>query len=716
VQPTDPSPRLLQFGVFEVDLRQGELRKKGQKIKLQERPFQLLAALLERHGEMVTREELAQKLWAGAMVDVDNGLNIAARKLREALGDDANTPRYVETLPRRGYRFIAPVQALPEEPAEAAPSTPPPPAPLASPPRRKARRWAVAAICAAGLGFLAYAVAVPVRPPGVIRMLRLTTTGRAEAGAMVATDGSRVYFNERNGGRWSLAQVSVEGGTPMSLPLPLPLPTTPGDPTVLAISPNSELLVTIAAGVEEDAPLWIIPTVAGPARRVGNVLAHAAVWSRDGRNIVFAYGMALFRVKSDGAETRKLVDTPGKPYWIRWSPPGRAEVLRFSVLDRRYSVWECSPDGRGLHPVLPASRPGVFIPGGETAIDWTPDGSYYFFREWSGRESTIWALREARNWFHPFRRAPVRIFATPLNFVGLAASPNGKRLFFAGGQELRELVSYDARREQFLPFLSGIPVRWVNFSKDGQWVTYVTIPESTLWRSRADGSERLQIVTSPLVATEPHWSPDGRLIAFCGTELGKDYRVYTVPADGGALEKIGPDGYGSCSPSWSPDGSSLMFGRYRSNGLPGPASIWITDWKTKQATILPGSEDVLRPVWSPDGKYVAAMSKGGTRILLYDFQTRHWTGLVSVETSLGVPFWSRDSQYIFSQRVLGSEEQPIFRLNVSTRAIEQVASSRQIPQSGITGYTLTGLTPDDAPIATVFRNNADIYALEMDIP
>ena len=105
------SSRIARFGVFELDLAAGELRKNGAKLRLQEQPFQVLALLLERAGDVVTREELRQKLWpADTFVDFDHSLNTAVNKLREVLGDSASSPRYIETLARRGYRFIAPVQ------------------------------------------------------------------------------------------------------------------------------------------------------------------------------------------------------------------------------------------------------------------------------------------------------------------------------------------------------------------------------------------------------------------------------------------------------------------------------------------------------------------------------------------------------------------------------------------------------------------------------
>src|SRR6059036_3892980 len=104
------SSRVLRFGTFEVDLRAGELRRQGVRIKLQEQPFHVLAVLLQRPGEVVTREQLRSENWsADTFVDFDNSLNTAINKLREALGDSADNPRFIETLPRRGYRLIAPV-------------------------------------------------------------------------------------------------------------------------------------------------------------------------------------------------------------------------------------------------------------------------------------------------------------------------------------------------------------------------------------------------------------------------------------------------------------------------------------------------------------------------------------------------------------------------------------------------------------------------------
>src|SRR5882724_10306917 len=140
----------VRFGAFEVDLRAGELRKNGTKIRLQQQPFRVLALLLERHGEVVTREELRRAIWPDAVVDFDEGLDATIYKLRNALGDSAENPRFVETLPRRGYRFIGAVDAVV---ASDGAHQEPPPDQLA--PRARSKRWSVALA-----GALALAVAL----------------------------------------------------------------------------------------------------------------------------------------------------------------------------------------------------------------------------------------------------------------------------------------------------------------------------------------------------------------------------------------------------------------------------------------------------------------------------------------------------------------------------------------------------------------------------
>jgi len=256
----------VRFGSFEVDLRAGELRKGGVKIKLHGQPLDVLAMLLDEPGEMVTREELQQKLWAAdTFVDFEHGLNKAINKLREALGDDADNPRFVETLPRRGYRFIVPVTgSIPsaDQPAEEAPS---------AAPQTKVRptyyRLVILGAVIVTVGALALWKTV-IRAPGVPRVLRftaLTDDGQAKSGPM-ATDGSRIYFNEvLPGPRYLIVQVSIKGGEVVPLSVPLK------ESRLLDLSrEGTDLLIATDVG-SRPSSLWVQPVAGGSPHRVGTV-------------------------------------------------------------------------------------------------------------------------------------------------------------------------------------------------------------------------------------------------------------------------------------------------------------------------------------------------------------------------------------------------------------------------------------------------------------
>jgi DNA-binding winged helix-turn-helix (wHTH) protein len=373
------SPALIRFGTFEGDLRNGELRKQGRKIKLQDRPFQFLIVLLENPGQVVSREELARKLWAGEVPeDVGNSLNIAVKKVRQALGDDADTPRFIETVPRRGYRFLGPVEAVSDfdPPAPSLPTEP-----VAA---RPSRQWIPALAVMLLLSVAAVRLLQPSHSPSAMRTVQLTHIGIVEPYASILTDGSRIYFHERAGGRFPLAQVSVEGGTPS------PLAAPPGLPELRAISPDrTELLVNIDENNEAETPLLVIPTVSGSPRRLGNVRAHHATWSRDGRSVVYGFGKALYRIDSDGTGARKIADTPGEPYFIQWSPQG-PDRLRFSTLEDTCSIWECLPDGSRLRRFEAATAATASASRGGMGAGWTPDGKYYLFETLGKTGLSVW--------------------------------------------------------------------------------------------------------------------------------------------------------------------------------------------------------------------------------------------------------------------------------------------------------------------------------------
>src|SRR5258708_18911316 len=245
------SAKLIRFEPFELDFRAMELRKYGLRIKLQERPFQILCLLLEDRGAVVTREILKAKLWEwGIFVDFDHGISSAVNKLRAALSDSAESPRYVETIGRQGYRFIAEISVAEPPQKTAVQSAPSKPSEIEQffPGRREMvwrRRlryprlvFAVSAIVLLAAGTLSIQWATQPAEPKVLNLRQITTSDRAEHWGRLHTDGARLFYSEHNGPHWPLMQTSVSGGD--AQPVAAPFPNT----RIFDFSPDySELLI-----------------------------------------------------------------------------------------------------------------------------------------------------------------------------------------------------------------------------------------------------------------------------------------------------------------------------------------------------------------------------------------------------------------------------------------------------------------------------------------
>ncbi len=300
----------------------------------------------------------------------------------------------------------------------------------------------------------------------------------------------------------------------------------------------------------------------------------------------------------------------------------------------------------------------------------------------------------------------------PLSFFGPTPSIDSKKLFVVGAQGRGELVRYDRKSGQFVPYLEGISADNVDFSRDGQWLTYVADPEGTLWRSKVDGTERLQLTFPPMVTYLPRWSPDAKQIAFQGLLLGKPWTMFIVSADGGNLKEI-ERWEGNIG--WSPDGNSLVFSS-SSQGYPGasrtPSTIQTMDLKSNQVSTLPGSEGLYSPRWSPDGRFVAALRAGPETLWLFDFSTRQWSELGKIR--VGYPSWSHDSKYVYFDSI--EREQSFYRLRVVDRKLEQVVSLKGIKRTWVAIFGWSGLAPDDSPLLLRDVGTQEIYALDVELP
>ena len=209
-------------------------------------------------------------------------------------------------------------------------------------------------------------------------------------------------------------------------------------------------------------------------------------------------------------------------------------------------------DGSDPHPLLPGRNDP------QAQGNWTPDGEYYVFsswRNWPVEESNIWSMRDQPNLWNKSTPELIQLTNGPLRFFWSLPARDSKKLFAVGLQARAELVRYDARSREFVPYLGGISAGEADFSRDVQWVAYVSYPDHTLWRSKVDGRERLQLTYAPIAAELPHGSPDGRQIAFMGLAPGKDYKIFLISRGGGQVHGITTDQFMEGDPTWSPDGA-----------------------------------------------------------------------------------------------------------------------------------------------------------------
>ena len=697
-----------RFGVFELDLRAAELRKNGAKLRLQDQPYQVLLKLIEHPGEIVSREELRSALWhEDTFVDFETGLNTAIKRLRETLGDSADSPTFIETIPRRGYKFMAPVE-IPVSQENKSHG----PADRQETPRGKKllkRGSVVAAVVVLLLICVAIWYSQP-RPPTVTNAVRITNDKKAKSSLQApVTDGVHLYFVE--GLPWTtgsgIAQLSARGGETTWITTTLQQVLA-----IYGISPDrSELLVPNGVPVGSRlsaAELWVQPLPSGAPHRFGNIIAEAACWTPDGMHIVYAYEHAIMITNKDGSEPHQLAKVPGVVRALRFSPDGRRirfYVIPFSEADSS-SIWEMDANGKDIHPLFPDWKESPYTCCG----DWSPDGAYYYFQAGRGNAQAIWVMPERRSIFRRAEVSPSRLTSGPLRFSVPVPSSDGKRLFVVGEEPRVELLRYDLRARRFDPYLQGLSAGPVAFSHDGKWMAYVSYPDMTLWRSRMDGSDKMQLTFPPVRAYAPRWSPDGSKIVFMDAQFYRPWKSRLLSSSGGSPELLVQGGTDDADgdPTWTPDGKSVVFGKFDANHN---VAIYRLDLKTRKVSPIPDSDGIYSPRVSPDGRYISALAKDTTKLMLFDASTNRWSSLVEGE-HVGYNEWSPDGKYVYMRETRGGAGE-LVRVRIKDLVLEHVLSFKDFPQPNDLFTAWIGLAPDGAPLLMRDRSVQEIYALDL---
>jgi Tol biopolymer transport system component/DNA-binding winged helix-turn-helix (wHTH) protein len=722
---------IVKFGLFEVDLAGSTLSRQGIRVKIQEQPFRILAMLLQRNGEIVKREQLCQALWPqGTHVNFEGSLNAALKKLRAALQDDAENPRFIETVPRQGYRFLAPVHVIPgpagspsagQFPAlnkegsielrlRVHPEFREEGATEAYWDRQRAertQRWFDTMLLTIAILFgswLLFFIVYPVPRPSVQRTTRITNGGRIDEWGGIVSDGTRIFFLQRAGGHWNLMQTSVEGGNAERMPAPFE------NTRLFAISPDhSQFLIGQFTRHDDEMPLWLWPVQGGEPRRLGQATGHDPAWSPDSTQIVFVRGRSLYSVHRDGTQLRELVQTSGRPEGPAWSPDG--ERIRLAVDAGEYgseSLWEMSADGSGLHTILANGTPAR-----QAAGNWTADGKYFLFSGCERYDCNLWAMRDAWSWFRRSHHGPVPLTSGPDSLHVAIPTETGSRIFAFSFRSHRALEQLEPRTLRFSSLSVDANATEATVSPDGQMVVYCDRPDGSLWRSRTDGSQRIRLTNPPLEGLSPRWSPKGEQILFTGVRAGQARQIYIVSADGGSLRPVLPKGWEGLNADWSPDGYRIVVSMRNQKSHPQYA-LFLLEPTTGVLKELPDSKELSDSRWSPDGRHIVAQDNSKRRLALYDMHTEAWS-LIASGGLLQSPYWSSDGESIYFQDQLDDEES-VFRVGVVTKKVERISGFGTILRGSAAQCLFSGVARDGSLYMMIERGGTEIYALDLDLP
>jgi len=692
---------VFKFADVEVREREFLLIKAGERVPLEPKAFRVLLYLLRNPGRLIPKDEVVASVWSDSAVS-DNSLTRSIAQLRRVLGDDSREPIYILTVPTVGYRWVSKVEVSEEAPAEAQPppESQPPLAPIDEQQKalspKKLTAWLLPAgsvllLCLAGAAWYLHR---PLPPPRIAGYTQITFDGLAKRTG--GTDGSRLYFSAFESG---LRQISASGGVSEPISTELPNPTLRSG----RLSPDgtSLLVRSFERGERPAQPVSIVRVPGGSVHYLTDAVS--ATWSADGKSIVYSTEDGeIDLIRSDGTRVQKLARVGGSVDGLSWSPNG--STIRF-FKDLR--PWEMSSNGSSPHELLHSWRPSYTSCCGL----WTPDGEFFIYQAGNqGGPSQLWALDERRGLLHQPSAEPVQLTSGPIDWRSPVPSKDGKRIFAGGLTRRGELVRFNVKSGTLQPFLGGISAEFVDFSKDGKSVLYVSYPDGILWKANRDGGKPVQLTEPPIYPVLPHWSPDGSQILYGGPPHARS-KAYIVSSDGGRPRLVLPEDNGpQDDPNWSPDGRKIVFSNKPEAGVNPPGAIRILDLASRQVRALPGSEGFWSPRWSPNGRFIEAASDDAVNIKVFDLATqRAW--VLSIGGDAYFHAWSRDSRFIYFESE--QSQTGVFRIPVNGGKPELVLDLKDFQPWGSVGYYMS-LDPTDAPLLLRYTGTFDIYALTLE--
>jgi len=737
---TQSRPRLIRFGLFEADVQTGELRRDGLKLKFSGQPFQVLAILLERPGEMVTREELQKRLWPDTFVDVERNLNSAVNKIREVLGDSAESPRFVETLPRRGYRFICPVEAFDEgivglngslvpgrqndNDADSHEAVTSGNGSRAEARRRARRRWMFLAAFASGLVLAVLLVGLlgsKRQSPGHYKFTHLASA--LGCGVMWSPDGGAIaYAREVNG----TDQLFVRY---LNSPVDIQLTHEPHMVIPQVWLPDGTHILFIEAADEVVSDRWkllSVATVGGDPELIMPWTGVQVASSADGK------ALAIF-TKGDRSEYGVQVSDPiGSPFkWylpepfktktvvnrpgLDFMPDGKALLLTYEDEKSGFHPW-LLPYPAGSAPPEPSrlTLPKIV----EFAWSWMPDHRHIVtpWAEEEGSPSHLWIWDT---------KSQERIQLT----TGAAedslprVSPDGSKVVFAQyihQFDLTELSPVDGSATSLMS--TGRDESMASWSSPNgklAWVSNRNGPYE-IWVRQPDGTQRPAITAADFPSgtskffMNPAISPDGDRIIYMRGDSSGAFRFWMSSLRGGVPIRL-TNAEGSSSEwggSWSPDGQRFVY--MGSKDARNELMIVKTTGNAAPTKILDLNGWNQIPEWSLAGDWIACRNDEGWQLISPDGRSRKLLGKIETEYLA----FSRDGKLLYGIQG-GTKTDPhnlvLFSLDPQTLKIRNIKNldAQFAPASPVSPGIRFSLSPDGKHfVYSTAKSQSDLWLMD----
>jgi dipeptidyl aminopeptidase/acylaminoacyl peptidase len=508
------------------------------------------------------------------------------------------------------------------------------------------------------------------------------------------TDGTRVYFNEGTDFNLKVAQVAAVGGPTAIIPVTLDVPILVG----LSQDGASLLALIGPYGGPAVLPLGTIALPTGEVRHLGELKGLDASFASEGR-ILVSRDKVLYLADKDGSHSRKLLSADGEIWGPNFSPDNKHMVFTVSG-PGRHSIMVSNADGSGQRAIVDfGERRGV------CCARWTPDSKYVVFEDRTHGRVDLW-VAEVEAGFLQRLHPPVQLTNGPLSYAGAKPSNDGRQIFAVGTKQRGEMVRYDTNSKQFVPLLSGISAWGPTFSSDGKWVAYASYPDFTLWRSRTDGTDRLQLTDAPVRVWDAFISPDGKQVAYSASG-----EIYVVSMDGGTPRKIAEKD--SWDASWSPDGSRVVFADYSDRPH---IRFVIDDLSTGRQFSLPDTEGLAGAQWVGEDLIVAG-SRDRTKLVVFDLKTQRWSDLVPSPIPGSVSNWAHSPDYRYVYYTTGGADPQTLRVRLADHKVENIANLKNFSRARYAGQvTYLSVAPDGSPVFTRDIGTQEIYALSVKWP